>query len=154
MQSPDERLVYLHCSSIFTGSNAQVRRLKKVTQLLSKHTASIRALTEIFTMNDIATVAKKLLEEGVFESLPLAKRRFPGIFQRTEAEEATWKASEAEVTRIEAEEAPEGIATSDEETDSDHDGTCAYQRRRLSEELGRGARQVIQYHLRERWQCC
>ena len=68
--SPDGRLVYLHCSSIFSGANAQVRKAKKVSQLLNKHKASIKILTNEFTLPAVAAVAKELLEKQIFESLP------------------------------------------------------------------------------------
>ncbi|KAL8822446.1 MAG: hypothetical protein Q9191_006820 [Dirinaria sp. TL-2023a] len=114
-RSPDGRLVYLHCSSIFSGANAQVRRAKKVSQLLEQHKASIKILTKEFTVPAIAAVAKELLEERIFESLPRAKLRYPELFQLTETQEAERAASEAEVVRIEAEAAQDLVLASDDE---------------------------------------
>lgn len=114
-RSPDGRLVYLHCSSIFSGANAQVRRVKKVSQLLEKHKTSIKILTKEFTLPAIAAIAKELLEEEIFESLPRAKLRYPELFQLTETQEAERAASEAEVVRIEAEAAQDLVLTSDNE---------------------------------------
>ncbi|KAL8795421.1 MAG: hypothetical protein Q9182_007539 [Xanthomendoza sp. 2 TL-2023] len=114
-RSPDGRLVYLHCSSIFSGANAQVRRVKKVSQLLEKHKASIKILTKEFTLPAIAAIAKELLEERIFESLPRAKLRYPELFQPIETQEAERAASEAEVVRIEAEAAQDIVLTSDDE---------------------------------------
>jgi len=118
-RSPDGRLVYLHCSSIFSGANAQVRRVKKVSQLLKKHKASIKILTTEFTLPAIAAIAKELLEEKIFESLPRAKLRYPELFQLTETQEAERTASEAEVVRIEAEAAQDIVLTSDDEGGDD-----------------------------------
>ena len=114
-RSADGRLVYLHCSSIFSGANAQVRKVKKIIQLLEKHKASIKILTQEFTLPVIATAAKELLEEQIFESLPRAKLRYPELFQPSETQEAERAASEAEVIRIEAEAAQDIVLTSDEE---------------------------------------
>ena len=114
-RSPDGRLVYLHCSSIFSGANAQVRKVKKISQLLQKHKASIKILTKEFTIPDIAATAKDLLEEQIFESIPRARLRYPELFQPSETQEAARAASEAEVVRIEAEAAHDIVLTSDEE---------------------------------------
>ena len=64
--SPDKRLVYLHCSSIFSGPNAKVRRPKKVSQLLEQHRGSIKILTKESTLPAIAAAAKELLDEEIF----------------------------------------------------------------------------------------
>ena len=114
-RSPDGRLVYLHCSSIFSGANAQIRKTKKVSQLLEKHKASIKILTKEFTLPAIAAIAKELLDEQIFESLPRAKLRYPELFQPSETQEAERAASEAEVIRIEAEAAQSVVLTSDHE---------------------------------------
>ena len=114
-RSPDGRLVYLHCSSIFSGPNAHVRRAKKVSQLLKKHKASIEILTKEFTLPAVATVAKELLEEQIFESLPRAKLRYPELFQPSVTQEAERAASEAEVIRTETEAAQDIVLTSDDE---------------------------------------
>ncbi|KAL9614420.1 MAG: hypothetical protein Q9167_001091 [Letrouitia subvulpina] len=118
-RSPDGRLVYLHCSSIFNGANAQVRRVKKISQLLEKHKASIKILTNEFTLPAIAGIAKDLLEQKIFESLPRAKLRYPELFQPSETQEAERAASEAEVVRVEAEAAHDIVLTSDDEEGDD-----------------------------------
>ena len=113
--SPNGRLVYLHCSSIFSGANAQVRKAKKISQLLQKHKASIKILTQEFALPAVAATAKELLEERIFESLPRARLRYPELFQLSETQEAERAASEAEVIRIEAEAAHDIVLTSDDE---------------------------------------
>ena len=114
-RTPDSRLVYLHCSSIFSGANLQVRRAKKITQLLEKHGTAIETLTREFTVPAIAAVAKELLEEQVFESLPRARLRYPELFQSSETREAERAASESEAVKVEAEAALEVELTSDNE---------------------------------------
>ena len=118
--SPDGRLVYLHCSSIFSGANALVRRPKKITQLLERYKRSIEILTKEFTLASIAVVAKKLLEDHIFESLPRAKLRFPELFQRSKTQEAERAASEAEVIRIEAKAVQDIVVISDDEAGDEY----------------------------------
>lgn len=66
-------------------------------------------------MPAVAAVAKELLEEQIFESLPRAKLRYPELFQPSETREAERAASEAEVIKIEAEAAQDIVLTSDDE---------------------------------------
>ncbi|KAL8815309.1 MAG: hypothetical protein Q9223_005540 [Gallowayella weberi] len=113
--SPDGRLVYLHCSAIFSGSNAKIRKAKKVVQLLEEHRASIKILTNESSLPAIAAVAKELLEQGIFESLDRARLRYPELFRSSETQEAERAASEAEVVRIEVEAAHDKALTSDYE---------------------------------------
>ena len=113
--SPDKRLVYLHCSSIFSGANAKVRRPRKISQLLGQHKASIKILTNESTLPAIAAVAKELLDEEIFESPARAKLLYPELFQPSETQEAERAASEAEVVRIEAQAANDIAVTSDDE---------------------------------------
>ena len=115
MRIPEERLVYFHCSSIFTGTNAKVRKLKKVTQILLKHKASIRGFIDDFGLENVSVVAKKLLEERVFETSRRARRRFPEFFERSKAEEVGGTAPKAELLSFETAAAREALGTSEEE---------------------------------------
>lgn len=117
--SPDHRLVFLHCSSIFRGANAQVRKQKKILQLLAQHKSSIKILTDEFTVEAIAAIAKELLDETIFESTLRARLRFPELFQPSQAEEAEREASEAEVARVEAEAARDVVLTSEDEEEEE-----------------------------------
>ena len=104
-RSPDGRMVYLHCPSIFS----------EISQHLEKHKPSIKILTTEFTWPAVAAAAKELLEEQIFESLPRAKLRYPELFQPSETQEAERAASEAEIIRLEAEAGQEILLTSDDE---------------------------------------
>ena len=116
MVTPEKKkLVYLHCSSIFKGEKSQIRKLKKITQLLNKHKTSIKILTNEFPLGTIATVAKSLLEQRIFELQPRARLHFPELFEPSKTQEAQREASEAEVARIEAAAVQETAVTSDEE---------------------------------------
>lgn len=113
--SQDEKLIYLHCASIFSGATGQLRRAKKIFQLLEKHKASIKILTKEFTLPLVAATVKVLLDKRIFESLPRAKLRYPELFQQTETQEAERATSEAEVVRIEVEAAQDIVVTSDDD---------------------------------------
>ena len=112
---PDKRLVYLHCSSIFSGAKAKVRKPKKIFQLLEQQKSSIEIPLKEFTLPVIAAVVKELLDEKVFESPPRAKLLYPELFQPSETQGAERAASEAEVVRIEAEAAHDIAVTSNDE---------------------------------------
>lgn len=131
MRIPEEKLVYSHCSFIFTGTNAEVRKLKKVRHILLLNKASIREFLDEFGLENVSVVAKKLLKEGVFQSLHRAQLRFPDSFQRSEAAEGGGvTVPEAEVVSFETEAAYEALETPEDSrghspTDGhdEHDGS-------------------------------
>lgn len=86
-----------------------------MSRLLRERKTSIEILTKEFTLDAIAAVAKQLLDEEIFESLPRAKLRYPELFQTSKTQEADRAASEAEVIRIEDEAAQNIVLTSDDE---------------------------------------
>ncbi|MCJ1257356.1 hypothetical protein MMC24_005181 [Lignoscripta atroalba] len=113
--SPDKRLVYLHCRSIFTGANAQLRNLKPVRKLLQDRKKSIKALTYEYPLEAICDVAKDLLKEGIFGDERRARLQFPELFEPSEARITAREASEAEAARSEAEAIEESVALSEED---------------------------------------
>ena len=117
MRIPEEKLVYFYCRSIFTGTNAEVRKLKKVRQLL-KHKASIRGFIDEYGLENVSVVAKKLLTERIFETSRRARRRFPELFESSEADEVGGTAPETELLSFETAAAREALGTPEEE---DHD---------------------------------
>ena len=121
---PDEKLVYIHCRSIFSDINSQVRKEKAVTKLLESQKASIKVLTKEFNLETIAVVAKGLLEQRIFESIPRAKLKFPELFRIAEKKEAERAASEKKALRAQSKAAHEIVSTSDDEAypERDHDG--------------------------------
>ncbi|KAL8644377.1 MAG: hypothetical protein Q9210_007287, partial [Variospora velana] len=100
---PDEKLVYLYCSSIFSGANAQIRRLKVVTQRLQEHKASIRTLENNFPLTAIASVVQCLLKDRIFASSTRARRRFPELCQPSEDGEVREATSNVEDVKSEPE---------------------------------------------------
>lgn len=92
-----------------------MRKLKKVTQILLKHEASIRGFIDEFGLENVSVVAKKLLKERVFESLHRAQLRFPDLFQRSEAGKVGGTVPEAEVVSLKTEAAYEALGTSEDD---------------------------------------
>lgn len=112
---PDQRLVYLHCRSLFDGVNAQLRQKKHIRRILQANKTSIVILTQEFSVDAICSVAKELLQDGIFESTSKARLRFPEVFETTAAQKSARVASEAEVARSEAEAIEKAIELSDKE---------------------------------------
>lgn len=95
--------VFLTCRTLFAGPNAQLRRPKKVREVLQQHRHKILPLVNKHGLDNIADGARHLLEKGVFESNLRAKIQFPELFQLTPARGAQRTASENEAARSEAE---------------------------------------------------
>ncbi|KAK5074428.1 hypothetical protein PMZ80_011243 [Knufia obscura] len=101
---PDERLVYLALKNVFRDTDAQLRRPKKIRELILKRQESIdvRDLIEAHNIDNVCNVAKALLEQQIFESTLKAKIRFPEVFEVSPAQSAERSASEQEAARTEA----------------------------------------------------
>ena len=85
---PSKQMVYRHCSSIFTGPEVKVRQPKVVRRLLEENKGAIKSLTSKFSLHTISAVAKRLLDDGTFESEHRARDLFPDLF-KTSKELAT-----------------------------------------------------------------
>lgn len=99
---PDERLVYLACQHIFRDSNSQVRKLKTVKGLIEQNKTALADILREYNVDRTSNVAKKLLENRVFDSTLEAKIRFPELFDVSPTQSAEREASEAEAARDEA----------------------------------------------------
>lgn len=113
-----QRLVYLHCRSLFDGANAQLRKEKAIRRILQAHKTSIPVLSRDFSLEVIYPVAKQLLEEGIFESTAKARLRFPELFETTPAQKSKRAAFEAEVARSETKAIEKAVELSDKEGSS------------------------------------
>ena len=112
-QAP-RKSVYLHCSSVFTGSNARVRKTKSVRKLVEKNKHSFGALTHEYDLGTICNVVKELLDAGVFESASKAQAQFPELFQSSDGSWEESEPSDFEATKSEAD-AMEAMISSEEE---------------------------------------
>lgn len=101
---PDERVVYLALKESFKGADAQVRKAKKVREIVQKaqNNIDVRDLIQQHNIENVCSVTKTLLEQQIFESTLKAKIRFPEVFEISPAQSAERSASEAEAARLEA----------------------------------------------------
>ncbi|CAG5156564.1 uncharacterized protein ALTATR162_LOCUS4361 [Alternaria atra] len=79
-----EKLVYQTLRGIFVGNDSQVRQLKPICQVISKHhqtNVKIREFTLKYDINEVSKIAKVLLENKIFGSEAKAKLRFPELFE-------------------------------------------------------------------------
>ena len=121
---PDERLIYLALKNTFKGADAQVRKPKKIRELIQKQQQSrdVRDLVQAHNLDNVCNVAKVLLDQQIFESTLKAKIRFPEVFEVSPAQSAERSASEEEAARTEADaikvaaEGPSGAVLSEDHT--------------------------------------
>ena len=101
---PDEQLVYLALKNSFEGADSQIRKTKKVREVVQKaqHNIDVRDLIQEHNLDNVCNIAKALLEQQIFESTLKAKIRFPEVFEISPAQSAERSASEAEAARLEA----------------------------------------------------
>jgi len=85
-------------TNIFKGADAQVRKPKKIRELIQRHQncRDVRDLIHEHNIDNVYNVAKVLLEERIFESTLEAKIRFPEVFEVSPAQSAEREAFEAE----------------------------------------------------------
>ncbi|KAF8540206.1 hypothetical protein BDD12DRAFT_880863 [Trichophaea hybrida] len=99
--SADGRRVFLTYRTVFTGPHAQIRKSKKVREVIEQHRGSFKLLIKDFGFDKIADIVKTLLDQRVFESELKAKIAFPELspardVQRNESEnDAARSAAEA-----------------------------------------------------------
>ncbi|KAJ5917577.1 hypothetical protein N7466_011131 [Penicillium verhagenii] len=99
---PDERLVYLACQHIFRGSYSHVRKPKVIRSLIQENKPSLAGILREYTIKRTSNVAKKLLEDQVFDDTLKAKIRFPELFDVSPNQSAEREVSEAEAAKVEA----------------------------------------------------
>ncbi|KUL81336.1 hypothetical protein ZTR_10421 [Talaromyces verruculosus] len=114
----DRRRVYLACRPIFAGSNALLRKPKKIRELLSIHLKSIQPLVQDFSVETVADIVKILLERRIFQSDVKAKIEFPELFHSSPARDAQRATSENDAARSVAE-ALEEVASREDNDKSD-----------------------------------
>lgn len=108
---PDQRLVYLHCRNLFVGQNAELRRLKNIKSVIGKRNEpGVNMLKQSYSIEEIGTVAKELLELGLFQQSDLARLQFPELFQVSDDQISQRAASEIGVAEEERKQATEAEA--------------------------------------------
>ncbi|PWI64359.1 hypothetical protein PCL_10528 [Purpureocillium lilacinum] len=84
---PDERVVYLALKRAIMGSNPEEPQLDHVTNIV-EHSRDRGLVPYLVRQHGVEAVSHKallLLQNGVFESTAVAKRRFPEVFTLPEA---------------------------------------------------------------------
>jgi DNA polymerase kappa len=110
--------VYLACRPIFAGSNALLRKSRKIRELLSLHLKSIQPLVQDFSIETVADIVRFLLERRIFQSDVKAKIEFPELFHSSPTRDAQRATSENDAARSVAE-ALEEVASREDNSKSD-----------------------------------
>lgn len=98
-----QRDIFLTCRPVFAGPGSQLRRPKKMRELLQQHKLGLIPLFNKYGIEKFADGARRLLELKVFESSIQAKIQFPELYETTALRGAQRAASECEAARSEAE---------------------------------------------------
>ncbi|KAI9827430.1 MAG: hypothetical protein M1819_006971 [Sarea resinae] len=109
----DQQRVFLAYRALFEGSNAQLRKQKKIKQLAQSHKKSSKTLVQALGLDRIVIILKHLLERGIFESESRARKAFPLLFQTTAKQNAQHSALEIGAANLEAQ-ALEGAEAMDQ----------------------------------------
>jgi hypothetical protein len=111
--SADKRRVYLAYRTVFAGPNAQLRRSRKVREVIQLNQNSFRPLINDFGLEKIIEIVKILLNGQIFQSELKAKIAFPELFRTTPSRDVQRAESENDAVRSEAE-ALEDLLSADE----------------------------------------
>jgi hypothetical protein len=116
----DKRRVYLACKPIFAGNNVQLRRYKKICELVKEHEESLRQLIDDFTTGKVINILKILLERDIFQSDIKAKIEFPELYLSSPARDVQRAVSEDNAARSVAEALDEIASREDKEDKSEN----------------------------------
>ncbi|EXM24360.1 hypothetical protein FOTG_08377 [Fusarium oxysporum f. sp. vasinfectum 25433] len=112
-----ERVIYQATKNIFNGQYAKLRDRGVVRASINNHLQRGSLVQQVVTRHGFDAVSRevlKLLSDKVYESTPIARQRFPDLFEPSTAQNTARTQLEAEATRTE-QAALKGI----EETHSD-----------------------------------
>ncbi|RKL06332.1 hypothetical protein BFJ68_g10338 [Fusarium oxysporum] len=113
----NERVIYQATKNIFNGQYAKLRDRGVVRASINNHLQRGSLVQQVVTRHGFDAVSRevlKLLSDKVYESTPIARQRFPDLFEPSTAQNTARTQLEAEATRTE-QAALKGI----EETHSD-----------------------------------
>src|SRR5438105_1726251 len=95
----NKRRVYVLCRPIFSGINAQVRKLKKVKELVNNSRNSLQPLLRDIGEAKLVRILRYLLEGRIFESELRAKVEFPDLFRPSPFRDVQRQATEIDAAR-------------------------------------------------------
>jgi hypothetical protein len=98
----ERRRVFLAYRTVFNGTNAHIRKIKKVREVVQSH-KSFEPLIRDLDFDKVVDVVKSLLDQSIFESELQAKITFPELFRSSPARDVQRSASEVDAARSEAE---------------------------------------------------
>jgi hypothetical protein len=78
--SSDRKQVYLACRPIFSHTNAQLRKKKKIREFVERHRVSLDPIIRAFSSQGVVQILKSLLDDGILKSELKAKVEFPELF--------------------------------------------------------------------------
>jgi hypothetical protein len=120
--SAEWRRVFLAYRTVFTGPHAQIRKSKKIREVIEQHKGSFEPLIKDFGLNKVADIVKTLLDQQIFESELKAKIAFPELFQTSAARDIQRNTSENDAARSVAEALEELTSASERgELGDDHE---------------------------------
>lgn len=75
-----QRLVYLHCRSLFVGDITRMRGRNSIRNFLEQHRNEIPVLFDDYDLDRVCSIVQKLLADRIFKSEARARKRFPQLF--------------------------------------------------------------------------
>lgn len=144
MEDSPRRRVYVLCRPIFSGTNAQVRKLKKVKELVSKSRKSLQPLLREIGEARLIEILRDLLENRIFESELRAKVEFPVLFHPLPFRVTQRQASEIDASRSTAEVLDEIASQDNNGSDvEDIEGESSVEAVRAEEPVERGGPEAL-----------
>lgn len=120
--SLDDRTIYTTFNDIFKGPDAGMRKRKLIKKLIETHEKKpeVRQLIQKYGLVVLVDKVRALLTDRVFESTLCARRRFPELFEVSQAQSAEREASEAAAATQQAQTLEDAV----EEALGDDVGSC------------------------------
>ncbi|PQE06106.1 ubiquinol-cytochrome-c reductase cytochrome c1 protein [Rutstroemia sp. NJR-2017a BBW] len=106
----DRQRVFLAYRTVFTGSQAHIRRSKKIEH----HRNSFKQLITEVGFDNVVDIVKVLLDQCIFESELNAKNAFPELFQTSPTRDVQRNESEDKAARSEDKAARSAAGVSEE----------------------------------------
>ena len=118
--SADKRCVYLAYRTVFAGPNAQLRKHKKVREVIEAHQNAFRPLINDFGLEKIIEIVIILLNGRIFQSELEAKIAFPELFRTTPSRDVQRAETENDAVQSEAEALEDLLSTDDADERGDN----------------------------------
>lgn len=99
----EKQRVFLACRPIFTGPQANLRKLKTIQKRIEDHEVRVRPMLPEYNLKRTAMIAKDLLQREVFKFDMKARVEFPELYVSSPAREVQHDAFEDEAARSVAE---------------------------------------------------